>query len=254
MRQSLIAVLLMLGIADAAPVRTIHVFVALCDNDHQGIVPVPARLGNGDDPASNLYWGAAYGVKSYLGRSTRWQRVSCVQKVSPAVLERCVFRHRGDSVYLVADAWRGERIDSSIARFFDAASGNAADTIASAGAGVRLPVAGSADLLVYVGHDGLMDFSLQQVPSHRDGRLRDALVLCCMGKQFFGSDLVACGARPLLLTTGLMAPEAYILEAAAEGWIAGEGAAAIAERSARAYDTYQKCGLSAAQRLFAGTR
>ena len=31
-----------------------HVIVALCDNESQGIVPVPARLGNGHDPGSNL--------------------------------------------------------------------------------------------------------------------------------------------------------------------------------------------------------
>jgi len=36
-------------------VRTIHVFVALCDNEHQGIVPVPEIFGNGDDPANNLF-------------------------------------------------------------------------------------------------------------------------------------------------------------------------------------------------------
>jgi hypothetical protein len=27
--------------------RIIHVFVALCDNEHQGIVPVSPKLGNG---------------------------------------------------------------------------------------------------------------------------------------------------------------------------------------------------------------
>ena len=41
------------------PARLVHVFVALADNAHQGIVPVPAALGNGDDAAQNLYWGAA---------------------------------------------------------------------------------------------------------------------------------------------------------------------------------------------------
>ena len=40
--------------------------VALADNDHQGIVPVPRQLGDGDDPANNLYWGARYGVKTYF--------------------------------------------------------------------------------------------------------------------------------------------------------------------------------------------
>ena len=33
-----------------APPRTIHVFVALADNKNQGIVPVAAIFGNGDDP------------------------------------------------------------------------------------------------------------------------------------------------------------------------------------------------------------
>jgi hypothetical protein len=37
------------------PVRVAHVFVALADNQHQGIVPVPATLGDADAPASNLY-------------------------------------------------------------------------------------------------------------------------------------------------------------------------------------------------------
>jgi hypothetical protein len=49
---------------DAKP-RTIHVFVALADNDHQGIVPVARVLENGDDPEHNLYWGSAYGVKAF---------------------------------------------------------------------------------------------------------------------------------------------------------------------------------------------
>src|SRR5579864_1418535 len=49
--------------------RTVHVFVALADNQHQGIVPVPAKLGNGEDAERNLYWGSAYGVKTFFSRS-----------------------------------------------------------------------------------------------------------------------------------------------------------------------------------------
>jgi hypothetical protein len=37
---------------------TIRVFVALADNAAQGILPVPAAIGNGDDAQRNLYWGA----------------------------------------------------------------------------------------------------------------------------------------------------------------------------------------------------
>lgn len=35
------------GHAQQAKIRTIHVFVALADNDHQGIIPVARILGNG---------------------------------------------------------------------------------------------------------------------------------------------------------------------------------------------------------------
>ena len=44
--------------------KTIHVLVALCDNKYQGIVPVPPKIGNGQDPDNNLYWGCAFGVRS----------------------------------------------------------------------------------------------------------------------------------------------------------------------------------------------
>ena len=47
-----------------------------------------------------------------------------------------------------------------------------------------------------------------------------------------------------------MAPEAYILESALEGWIVQEHEKDIHLRAAQAYNTYQKCGLNAAKRLF----
>src|SRR3954470_7171942 len=51
-------------------IRTIHVLVALCDNKYQGIIPVPKSIGNGQDPASNLYWGCDLGLKTYFKKKT----------------------------------------------------------------------------------------------------------------------------------------------------------------------------------------
>src|SRR5262245_36762018 len=58
------------------PGKLIHVLVALCDNESQGIVPVPARIGNGDDPANNLYWGARFGVKTFFKRASDWKLIA----------------------------------------------------------------------------------------------------------------------------------------------------------------------------------
>jgi hypothetical protein len=48
-----------------------------------------------------------------------------------------------------------------------------------------------------------------------------------------------------------MAPEAYTLKSALDGWILRESNEKIRERAAAAYDKYQKCGLNAARRLMA---
>jgi len=235
---------------DHAP-RTVHVFVALADNQHQGIVPVPARLGNGDDPDHNLYWGSAYGLKTFFARSVEWSLMSCSAKPKPEVLERCVFKHRRTNTYMVADAYRGSEIREAILDFFDAAAGASAETIFALPSAKRLTIRGSANLVAYVGHDGLMDFKLPIIPKRKNETHRDTIILACASKQYFADVLRAGGAYPLLWTTNLMAPEAYTLKSALEGWIAGENNEQIRDRAAAAYDKYQKCGIRGAQRLFA---
>jgi hypothetical protein len=48
-----------------------------------------------------------------------------------------------------------------------------------------------------------------------------------------------------------MAPEAYILSAAIDGWLKKETDEEIRIRAAKAYNSYQNCGLKAASNLFA---
>ena len=72
--------------------RVVHVVVALCDNVHQGVVPVPWAIGNGQDPGKNLYWGAAYGVKTFLSRQPEWMLHARISDPAPHVLERLVFQ------------------------------------------------------------------------------------------------------------------------------------------------------------------
>jgi hypothetical protein len=251
----LCAVLLLAGVAfgQSSSLRTVHVFVALADNQHQGIVPVAAALGNGEDAERNLYWGSAYGVKAFFGRSADWARVSCGTKPKAEVLERCIFKYGAANVYLIADAYRGVEIRQAILDFLDAAAGDSAETVrlSSESGGVNLPIRGGANLVAYIGHDGLMDFQLSRYPQQRNSSHRDAVVLACASKQFFAEPVRASGAYPLLWTTGLMAPEAYTLKSALDGWIAGEASEMIRDRAADAYDKYQKCGQRAARRLFA---
>jgi hypothetical protein len=216
-------------------------------------VPVARVLGNGEDPQRNLYWGSSYGVKTFFSRSAEWQRLQCFEKPKAAILERCIFKYRTGNVYLIADAYRGMEIKQAILDFLDSAAGGGVDVLSvpSKSGALRLPANGGATVLAYVGHDGLMDFQLPRYPQQKAGTHREAIVLACASKQFFAQALRAGGAYPLLWTTNLMAPEAYTLKSALDGWIAGENSEQIRERAAAAYDKYQKCGAKAARRLFA---
>jgi hypothetical protein len=239
------------ALAQSSP-RIIHVFVALADNQHQGIIPVPAALGNGDDPARNLYWGAAFGVRTFFRKSPDWQEIAVIPSPTSAILERVVFRHRETGTLLVADAYRGSEIRQAMTDFFLAAAGlQPPEPLYTSALGKeKLQVPANASLVVYVGHDGLMDFPLPLDFAGRKQASREAIILACASKAYFSALLRSSGAQPLLWTTGLMAPEAYTLKAATDGWIAKETKEQIHERAAFAYAKYQKCGMSAAKRLF----
>lgn len=234
-------------------VPVIHVFVALADNINQGIVPVSASLGNGDNPTTNLYWGAAFGVRTFFDRNKDWQLISQVANPRPAVLERLVFKHRQRELFMVADAYQGKEISQATGDFLEAAAGRAGDTVKveSASGEVEFHADGSAEMVAYVGHNGLMDFQLDAPPRARDERNRKAIILACASKQYFTAPLKQTGASPLVWTTNLMAPEAYVLSAAIDGWMNKENDEAVRARAAKAYHKYQNCGLNAANKLFA---
>lgn len=109
-------------------IQTAHIFVALCDNKYQGIVPVPSKIGNGQDPANNLYWGAMYGIKTYFKNNKDWKLVKS-SKQNDFVLERLVFKHKTQNFYLIADAYDGKEIKKATSDFLYSSSGQQKDTI-----------------------------------------------------------------------------------------------------------------------------
>ena len=240
------------GVVESSP-RVVHVFVALADNQHQGIIPVPPALGNGSDPQRNLYWGAAYGVKTFFKSSDEWQMLSCGRGPRDMILERCVFKSRKEDVFLVADAYQGSEIKWAVTDFLSAAAGVTSENVRVklASDDISIGAGGAADLLAYVGHDAFMDFQIPPVAGAKGSKPRRTIILACASKVFFSPYIRQTGAQPLLWTTGLMAPEAYTLKAALTGWIANEDDDAIRHRAAQAYDKYQKCGPRAALKLFA---
>ncbi|MEO1030286.1 MAG: hypothetical protein AAFX55_02720 [Bacteroidota bacterium] len=228
-------------------IKTIHVYVALCDNENQGIVPVPTKLGNGQDPQSNLYWGALYGVKTHFKTSKDWTLVKTFKSENPIILERLLFKHKDSETYMLADAYDGKYIKQATIDFIEATAGRNQLSINYNSS--ILKFGGKSNLLAYVGHDGLMEFDVEGNFSPENGEKRDAIILACVSKSYFRSYLEKTKVNPLVWTTGLMAPEAYTLKWAIDGWIMDESDLQIRERAAQAYHKYQKCGIKASRRL-----
>ena len=223
--------------------KTIHVYVALCDNKYQGIVPVPERIGNGQNPNTNLYWGCGYGVRSFFKLKTKdWNLIKTYQPTNPKILERVLFKHATKDVYILADAYDGMHIKTCTEDFLKASNKQNPLKIVL-DSNTNLKFGGKSDLVSYIGHDGLMDFDVNIKFNKIDSTAKktDVIILACYSKNYFKPHILKSGANPILWTTHLMAPEAYTLKSAIDGWLLNESGKQIDERAAQTYNKYQKC-------------
>lgn len=227
--------------------KVTYTLVALCDNESQGIVPVPAYIGDGDNPSTNLYWGCGYGLKTFFTKSPDWQLIKSL-KIDSVILERLIFFNRKQNTYHIADAYRGKEIRQCNIDFFKASAG---------AINKRIKINDSlflntnqATLVNYVGHNGLMDFSLKSYPSRVDTTNRKVSVLACMANTYYNTGLKKCTAKPYVWTTHYMAPEAYTLYAIIHNWMNKKPGTDADEAAAQAYNKYQKCGIKGARNLF----
>ena len=237
-----------------------HVVVALCDNKYQGIVPVSAQLGDGDDPNSNLYWGAMYGVRTYFSRHEDWTQLEVDEPAVSPVLDRVAFHStidrdgRSADVYVIAEAWQGREIRAATTRFLELSGGEPVETyvVEDQNHKTTISAGGASHLVAYVGHNGLMDFASPAVtePVSSAGA-RSSVVLACRSREYFSDLLVFKQSHSLLTTNGLMAPEAYTLETAISVWFSGETSNETRNSATDTYADYQKANKSWSRRLFA---
>jgi hypothetical protein len=212
--------------------KRIAVFVGLCDNASQGIVKVGAKIGDGDKPDDNLYWGCSDGLKSYFKASRRWK---LEKREAPTgderILERLTFRHVSGGAVLVAEAWQGSKLKECYVACEEAM------------------LSGKHDLVAFIGHNVLMDTPIE-APGRKAAGKTDAVVLGCLSERYFRARLEHAGARPVLLTTQLMYPGAFILHDALEPWLAGKDRTAMRAAAGAAYAKNQKIKTAAATGVF----
>ena len=175
-------------------------------------------------PDNDLYWGQMYGMRTYFSKDKDWQLISTTRP-GGKIQERILFYNKALDLYVDALAYHTDSIKTAITDFVNYAY--AADHNA---------------LVIYVGHDGLMDFKIDVQP--RKNKC-DVMVFSCASDQYFSHYV-----DMTLSTYTYMAPEAYGVMAAIEAWAAGDDELTIRKETAKAYAKYQKISVSAAERTF----
>ncbi|MDQ8189385.1 hypothetical protein [Roseibacillus persicicus] len=216
------------------PAKTIEVFVALCDNKTQGIVPVGAKIGNGDDAPNNLYWGCSDGMSRYFKKSKKWKLLSSTNPDKKYLIETLEFKHIGTGTLLTAHAYRGSEMKKCLEDYFAA-----------------LQSGGPDKLVAFIGHNGLMDASPTLPEQTKTAKKQTpTIVLCCISDRYFAPHFQRYQANPLLLTSQLMYPGSFILHDAIEVWLKNGKPDDYLQAAAAAYAKNQKISAKAAKTIF----
>ncbi len=226
----------------------VEVHVPLCDNDL--IRCGNAKLGDGDNPATNLYWATTPGFGYWFRRKgSGWTEVS-VEKENTGdadVLEKRTYRRtiatpaawrkRGApkryELVVVIRAWRGSAIDRALAAYAADISGKGTD----------------AQLVAFVGHNRLMDIDEFAWPAPGSD-VKGTIAIACATAPYMKDTVSAATRVPLLMTSGLLFANAAPLEASVLAFARGGGYAAIRRDAATAYAGVQKRPVARVQGTF----
>lgn len=230
----------------------VHVFVPLSDNNHQGIVPTSPSLGNGFNTRTNLYWATRKGMKRYFKERPDWKMLNEKIEVSPYILERVVFEkqfEKGPRVLMIADAYRGDQMKLCLEDYFGALAGKKNDRVMLADS-QWVEIAAQADLLIFNGHNGLMDVEVSPIKNSQQPQ-KDAVAIACISEAYFRPYWEASCSYPLVMTTGLMYPGAFVTEHIVNTWAQLNDAETIRKSAGEAYYKHKpKSGKNGSNNLF----
>ncbi len=226
-----VALLTFTTLAGAAS-KSVKVYVALCDNKTQGIAKVGAKIGDGNVPDANLYWGCSDGFGSYFKRSKRWKVKSSDSDISNQVLRKMTLIHVDGDVRLTAEAYRGSEMEQCMKNF------------------ERDAAMSLYDLVVFIGHNGLMDVKIPELEPISENET-EVMVLSCLSEMYYKDRLTRLGCRPVLLTRQLMYPGSFLLHDALEVWKRDGSPAEMRAAAGKAYSKNQGISVKAGTGIFA---
>lgn len=216
----------------------VEVHVPLCDNSI--IQCGNKKLGDGDNPETNLYWWTTPGFGTWFARKgSGWKRTTKLaagETGDPDVLALHVYqrmvstpaawRKRGVpprfEIQIRVRAWRGKAIDRALAAYAADASG-----------------ASEAQLVAWVGHNRLMDLDEYLWPKP-GAKIQGTIAIACHTAAYMEDAVPAPTRVPLLMTRDFLFANAAPLEATVLSFAAGGSYAQMRLAAATAYAGVQE--------------
>ncbi len=273
---TLFAVLVLMGPAQAAPTTedqwlagltdrviadltagrplVVEVHVPLCESTI--IACGNKKLGDGDNPETNLYWATTPGFGEWFARrGSGWKRmlkqaaadtgdvdVLAVHVYRRTLATPAAWRKRGAPAKLELDivvhGWRGKAIDRALDAYAADVSGSTPRTI-KLDDGTTLAAGGAAQIVAWVGHNRLMDKESFQWPTPTT-MTKGAIAIACHTAAYMEQDVPGATRVPLLMTRDFLFANAAPLEATVLAFASGGTYAKIRLDAATAYAGVQK--------------
>ena len=242
---------------------TVTVHVALADKRRGG---TPTKFGDGDKPEENLYWGARFGVETFLTQAGGWRRAYADDGDGGQILRRVVLHRRTESapaweargvtrpfdVYVLANAWRASAVTAAMAQPLRDALG--AKPVRLTVEGVDLEFGAGSVMSGYVGPNGMEDGyqdPFAELAAGPAGRQMGVFYVSAMSAVYLHRPVIDHGLYSVLFVRRAVVPEAYVLAGVLESLAAGELDEGFVEAAAAQYVSHQKnCTPQQARFLF----
>ncbi len=232
----------------------VEVHVPLCESTI--IACGNKKLGDGNNPDTNLYWSTTPGFGEWFARrGSGWKRMlkqtaassGDVDILAVLVYRRSVtapaaWKKRGApaklEIDIVVHGWRGTAIDRALAAYAADVSGSIARTL-TLDDGSTLDAGGAAQIVAWVGHNRLMDVDTFQWPT--PGTMtKGAIAIACHTAAYMEESVPSATRVPLLMTRDFLFANAAPLEATVLAFASGGSYATIRLDAATAYAGVQK--------------
>lgn len=239
-------------VAEGKPM-VVQVHAPLCD---ASIIPCGnARLGNGDNLDTNLYWATTAGFGKWFARKGGgWKKLKewrdeatgDADLLSLSVYQRTMaapraWQKRGAprqlEVIVVIHGWRGTAIDRALAAYARELAGHDGRELEVGERAVA--IGGDAHLVAYSGHNRLMDVPAYEWPEPTE-RVIGGIAVACMTANYMEREVSSATRVPLLMTRDFLFANAAPVEAVVLSFARGEGYREMRLAAATAYAGVQK--------------